>query len=111
MLGETDALLPVTEFWFWQTKLKLACAEVTEFGAVTCRASQNVVPLPQVDPSCQVVVTVCVVTPALKLTVSVGPMALSERNQVYETVPPGLPAGALMIPVKVKSIVEAQAPW
>ncbi len=65
----------------WQTKLKVACVEATEFGAVTCTASQNIEPLPHTAPSCQVVVTVCVVAPELKVTVWEGPVAPSERNQ------------------------------
>jgi hypothetical protein len=94
----------------WQTKLKLACVEATEFGAVTCTASQNVVPLPHTDPSCQVVVTACVVTPGLKVTVWEEPVAPSERNQWYVTVPPGVPAGTVIIAVKVKVMVLLQTP-
>jgi len=94
----------------WQTKLKLACVEVTEFGAVTCTASQNVEPLPQTAPSCQVVVTVCVVTPGLKVTVSVGAVELSDRSQWYVAVPPEVPAGTQMVAVKVKTIGLVQVP-
>lgn len=94
----------------WQTRLKVACVEATEFGAVTCNASQNVEPLPHTAPSCQVVVTACVVTPGLKVTVSVGPVALSDRSQWYVAVPPGVPAGTLMVAVKVKIIGSVQVP-
>lgn len=84
--------------------------EVTEFGEMTFKASQKGVPFPQTEPSCQVVVMVCVVSPGAKLTVSVGPVALSERSHVYETVPPEVPEGTRMVPVKVNVIVLVQAP-
>jgi len=108
VVGDAQALMLVTVNW--QKKLKLACVEVTEFGAVTCKAPQNVEPLPQASPGCQVVVTVCVVTSGLKVTVSVGALAPSDRSQWYLTVPPAVPAGTLMVAVNVKIIGLVQAP-
>jgi hypothetical protein len=55
-------------------------------------------------------VTVCVVAPALKLVFSTEPVAPSDRNQLYVTVPPEVFAGTLMIAVNVKIIGSVQVP-